>query len=57
MWAMANQQYVISSTATTDMMGSAVEHVQAPAGIIGPDGEWIARCTQTAQIDSVSVDL
>lgn len=57
MWAMTNQQYVISSTATTDMMGGSIEHVQAPAGIIGPDGKWIAKCTQTAQIDSVSVDL
>jgi len=57
MWAMANQQYVISSTATTDMMGGAIKYTQAPAGIIGPNGNWIAKCTQTAQIDSVTVDL
>lgn len=57
MWAMANQQYVISSTATTDMMGGTIERVQAPAGIIGPDGNWLAKCTQTTPIECVSVEL
>lgn len=56
MWAMTNQQYVISSTATTDMMGGAIERVQAPAGIIGPDGNWISKCNDSGT-ESVTVEI
>lgn len=56
MWAMNNSQYVVSSTATTDMMGGSIERVQAPAGIIGPDGNWIDRCKNSGT-DWITVDI
>lgn len=57
MWAMLNQQYVVSSTATTDMMGGNIEQVQAPAGIIGPDGNWMRKCQNKSVIDCVTVEI
>ena len=38
------------------MMGGTIEHMQAPSGIVGQDGEWIAKCKDSG-MDSVTVEL
>tara|TARA_B100000900_G_scaffold416201_1_gene449975 strand:- start:2121 stop:2900 length:780 start_codon:yes stop_codon:yes gene_type:complete len=57
MWATTNNQYVVSSTSTTDMVGGEISKVQAPAGIVGPDGVWIQKCSDLATVDSVTVEI
>jgi len=56
MWALEHQQHVISSSACTDMRGGLIDHVQAPSGIMGPDGKWIAKCKDSGE-DSVTVEI
>jgi len=56
MHAKLNQQHVIVSAATTDMLGTPRDFVQAPSGIIGPDGEWIVKCKDSGS-DVVTADI
>lgn len=54
--AKLNKQYVVISAATTDMIGNPVDFVQAPSGIIGPNGEWIDKC-KNSDSDIVTVEV
>ncbi len=50
--------HVVVASASTDMLGGTVNFMQAPSGIIGPDGEWIAKCnTQGMHSVTVEIDL
>lgn len=57
MFAKLNNQIVFVANACTDMRGNLIEHrVQAPSGIIDPNGEWIAKCKDTG-MDSASFEI
>jgi predicted amidohydrolase len=57
MFAKLNSQIVFVANACTDMVGGVIEHrVQAPSGIIDPNGEWIAKCNDTG-MDTVSMEI
>ena len=56
MHAKINAMNVVVATASTDMKGGTIDHMQAPSGIIGQNGEWMAKCKDTG-MDSVTVEL
>lgn len=57
MFAKLNSQIVFVANACTDMVGNNIDcRVQAPSGIIDPNGEWIAKCKDTG-MDTVSMEI
>ena len=56
MHAKLNSMNVIIASSSTDMKGNPTKHMQSPSGIIGQDGEWIAKCKDQG-MDSVTVEL
>ena len=56
MHAKLNGMNVVIASASTDMRGGTISHMQAPSGIIGQNGEWMAKCKDSG-MDSVTVEL
>lgn len=48
--------YVVHAGSATTVNHEETDFLQCSTGIIGPDGEWIAKCKDTG-MDSITVDL
>ena len=55
-FAELHQMHIVVASASTDMIGGTVNHMQAPSGIIGPNGTWLAKCNDEG-MDSVTMEL
>ena len=48
--------YVVHAGSATSINHMETNHLQCPSGVVGPDGEWIAKCKDIG-MDSVTVDI
>lgn len=49
--------WIVVSNACTSMTGEPVDRVQCPSGIIGPSGDWLAKCSDKGEMDSATVEI
>jgi len=56
MFAKSFGLYIVASNSSTSMNHRPALKVQAPSGVIGPDGNWIKKCAEAGE-DAVTVDI